>query len=410
MAIPWRALLVSFTLGFPLAGVVPAQDRDGAAVVPGVTDGPTGTTGRVAYVNFNAPENRFKTQFPDTSPRVTLPNPGVVAPVPPPPPVQPVSPRSRVGDSIGAGSANCGARACFDDCCCGPLWTFRADAMFLKRSTPASTVLVTDSFAPGGTVLLNANQFNFPVTAGWDIYVARERLLGEWGVEARYFNVDGFAAAITPVASAGGAVVQFTPGVGNVVNPATVSARFTSTLQNVEINGRREINDWLTLLAGFRYVDLSDQGLRITQQVGNPTTNTADDAINAHNYLAGFQIGLDGRFDFTERFALEVIGKAGIFGNRASNDTSITQIDGPAYASAATASHAAFVGEIDLAGVYKLTNAWAIRGGYQLFWVDGVATAYNQVGPSNPLAGIGGINTSGSVFYQGAFVGLEFRH
>jgi len=288
------------------------------------------------------------------------------------------------------------------------MWVVRGDAIFLRRSTPSAAVLVTDSFIPGGNVLLDASQFNFDTRAGWDIYLARNRLFGPWGIEASFFSVEGWNAVVDPVLSPGGAVVQFAVPLGNVFFPANVSGSYASRLYNVEINARRPLNDWLTLLAGFRYVDLSEQGLTITQDIG-PGVNTGVYSINARNYMPGFQLGLEGLIPVTRRLSLGATGKAGILSNQASNDVNITQTIGPSFACAAAQTHAAFVGQLDFAAQYSVAKNLNIRAGYQLLWLDGVATAVQQVGVSDPANEVGGINTGNGVFYNGAFVGLEYR-
>jgi hypothetical protein len=67
-------------------------------------------------------------------------------------------------------------------------------------------------------------------------------------------------------------------------------------------------------------------------------------------------------------------------------------------------NNTAFLGEIGLVGVYQLTDTIAIRGGYQLLWLDGVL-ASEQVQTTNILTGTGS-DVHGDVFYY-ALVGVE---
>jgi hypothetical protein len=69
-------------------------------------------------------------------------------------------------------------------------------------------------------------------------------------------------------------------------------------------------------------------------------------------------------------------------------------------------NNTAFLGEIGLVGVYQLTDTIAIRGGYQLLWLDGVALASEQVRTSNFFTGTG-TDVHGDVFFHGALVGVE---
>lgn len=294
------------------------------------------------------------------------------------------------------------------DDCDGPRWTVYSDAIFLHRSGPDHAALVTDSFFPGGTVLLSGADLGFDTEAGFRLGLIRHNVLGTaWDLEALYFGIDGWAAATAPVYSATGAATQFVSPLGNTVTPANVWASYGSELHNVEVNGRRPIRDWLSLVAGFRYLELNE-GLTIFQDIG-PGTNLARAAVDATNHLAGFQLGLDGRVWSRGRLELDCVLKAGIYANDAENGVRITQTASlPPMASAASANHTAFVGEIDLTGLYRLNRNWAIRGGYQLLWIEGVALASDQVAVSDPDNGAATLDASGSPFYHGAFVGLEF--
>lgn len=74
----------------------------------------------------------------------------------------------------------------FESRCCDPVWTVRAGAIAMQRSRPTSAVLVTDSFDPGGNVILNANQFHFNYKVGFEVSAIRHRVLGScWDLEGR---------------------------------------------------------------------------------------------------------------------------------------------------------------------------------------------------------------------------------
>lgn len=294
----------------------------------------------------------------------------------------------------------------FQDCC-GPLWTVYADAIFLDRSGPKSAVLFSDSFLPGGNELINASDLDFDTEAGFRIGLVRHNVLDTgWDVEALYFGIDGWRAA-TGVVSSVGAWTPYATPMGNV-GASDVWASYQSELHNVEFNGRKQVRDWLSLLAGFRYLELNENGMSLFQDIG-PGLNLGTDRISATNHLMGFQIGVDGRLWNRRRLELDCVLKAGIYNNDAKNGVFMSQTSLPdTYSSAASDDHTAFVGEIMLTGLYKLDRGWAIRGGYQLLWIEGVALASDQISVSDPLNGTATIDTSGSPFYHGAFVGLEF--
>jgi hypothetical protein len=65
-----------------------------------------------------------------------------------------------------------------------------------------------------------------------------------------------------------------------------------------------------------------------------------------------------------------------------------------------------FVGEIGVTGAYQWTEHLAIRGGYQLLWIQGVAVASDQI-PVVDVFAQTGLNTNGNVFYHGALMSLD---
>ena len=291
---------------------------------------------------------------------------------------------------------------------CDPLWTVRADSLFLNRSSPNSKTLLTDDEA---FKTFDANQFEFPVQFGWDIDL-QYRLACDWSIDARYIDVGVHGASATaPQTPEGGGVLYGGTNVAGILNQGALDSTlsYDSRLQSVEINLRRDYCPNLTLLAGVRYLQLTDE---IT--VDQVTTNNLvhdEQQLKAYNGLIGFQIGADATLWSQGRFSLESDVRAGIYGDAARNHLSFASYN----YSVETGTHAgsaAFVGEASVRASYKLTERWSFVAGYELLWLDDVALAYEQpsVNPS-PLNGPAtSVKLGGDVFYQGAIVGLEFRH
>ena len=79
-----------------------------------------------------------------------------------------------------------------------------------------------------------------------------------------------------------------TPFIANT----TISGSCHSELTDVEINGRRQINDFWSVLLGFRYLGL-DEGMTIQQDftfIYSPVGGAFTHDIGAVNDLYGFQI------------------------------------------------------------------------------------------------------------------------
>jgi len=113
-----------------------------------------------------------------------------------------------------------------------------------------------------------------------------------------------------------------------------------------------------------------------------------------------------------DRWAVELVGKAGIFANIAEQSSdAIVDFTGvvrrPAVSSSTTQT--AFVGEINPTVIYRLTNVWGLRAGYNLIWAEGLALAPNQLDFTTASGAGTAINTSGGIFLHGASAGIEAR-
>jgi len=296
-------------------------------------------------------------------------------------------------------------------CCDGdPVWRIRANVVWMRLSRPNDAALATD-FTPGGNVLLNASEFKFNNQCGPEIAIARQ-INDDWNVEGRFFRIDGWNASRGSVDALESDVQYASPfriGVppSFFIYDTTIAGSYRSELTDVEINFRRQINDFWSVLLGFRYLGL-DESLALQQGVNFGFATFTHD-IGAVNDLYGFQIGADMNLWSCGPLSVQGLFKAGVYGDHATNRAHIglTHSDYSADSNAA-ADGVAFVGEMGITGVYRFTNHLSLRGGYQLLWLEGVAQASDQVAVSNPLAGTATVSFRSSPLYDGAFLGLEF--
>ena len=112
------------------------------------------------------------------------------------------------------------------------------------------------------------------------------------------------------------------------------------------------------------------------------------------------------------RFGWEATGKAGIFGNDAQQTQSVT--DFPNFPLRPTVSSSgggvAFVGEINLSALYRLTDVWNLRAGYNAMWIEGLALAPDQLDFNFAASPSGNqLHNGGGMFLHGVNVGLEAR-
>jgi hypothetical protein len=158
-----------------------------------------------------------------------------------------------------------------------PTWTFRGGAVAFQRPTDPPRALVSletrnssGRFVSGATVL-DASQFSSPIEGGPDFDVIHHGAFAD--VEFRYFAVDQFAAtaignAVPHIPPLGGNFMLPTenvdfaanfiglyPSYGNVT---TIATEYTQ-LRSFEINLRADASPVITLLAGYRHIDLNER-------------------------------------------------------------------------------------------------------------------------------------------------------
>jgi hypothetical protein len=290
-----------------------------------------------------------------------------------------------------------------------PVWRCRANMVLMRLSQPNNNELVAD-FLPGGIELLNAAELGCKYEFGGDVSLWRQ-INDVWNVEGRFLRVDGWSSTRSPT-FAWGSLVEYDPSPPGFKSPyeyisAAVGASYRAELNSFEVNGRRRINDFWSLLLGFRYLGINDN-LQIVQDVG-PGYRTWTHNVRALNDLFGFQAGADMALLSRGNLSFEGLFKAGVYGNAGANSVDITAPQTHlTYHTNASTTQAAFVGELGITAVYRFNRNLSVRGGYQFLWLEGIAQAPDQVTVSNPLAGTASVSLRGTPSYDGAFVGLEY--
>ena len=279
-----------------------------------------------------------------------------------------------------------------DSGCC---WTASAEAMIMSRSGGKSSDILVDPVS--GAELVNSNGFSFPWAAGERVGIVAEDAICCCDVEASYFGMDEWSTSQSVVASDNGAELLFfnNPGLATFVLPGqVVNFSYISRLHSAEINLRHPVWERLSVLMGFRYLDLHED-LKSTID-GAPVLD-----VNVDNHLYGGQIGLNVAFINCCNCSIEGVVKAGVYGNSSDLAMSIPDLN-----LGLLTSHTAVQGEVGLTAIFQLTDHLSARLGYQAMWLDGIAIASDQVenvDPSNPKPYMGG-----TLFYHGATAGFEY--
>jgi hypothetical protein len=302
-------------------------------------------------------------------------------------------------------SDNCCDDSCCDDSCCGvdcgagvgsccPKWFATIGVIALDREDPTPGTIVAAN--PGGARFFGAENFDFDPEVGYEVGLAR-RFDNGCILEGRYFGIDHTAAStiVTP----GNFIGTGFTGPGGT----TVAGRYLTMLDSTEINLRRQHTDRLTLLGGFRMIELRDQARFMLNN------NVARGHYDYDNRLYGGQLGSN--LDLSPRggrLLANLETKAGVYNNLI--EGGINEFQGFNFIGGFNGeeSNTAFVGEINLNTGYRLTDHVTLRTGYQLLWIENVALASDAavrslLNPSLLLT----VSDDQGLFYHGATGGID---
>jgi hypothetical protein len=378
----------------------------------------------------------------------------------------PASAAAGDGGDAAAGPSQAAPRAPADPPQSAPRWTSSAEAIGLGRSVGVNQTLVSrapgnvpfyvfpapfppryDSATYPGVEALNSDQFRQDVSAGPKLSLTY-RDESALGFELTYFDVLGLSAAtaVGPDNPPNWLVMKAPGSFWQTQDFPYQAVRWSdaTTLYGVEADGRLTVSSRVTLLAGFRWLQLNDelQGTLTPVDLGQPTWKEeypsptlwqiplppagAPVAINppfwttrTTNNLYGFQIGGDAKLWEFGRLALDAQFKAGVYDDVA-GQSALVSMAKQLYPARATASAAALAGEADLSATYRLAHGFALKAGYEALWLDGVALAPGQIpetyttspspsSPATPTRAVAlGVNHRGNALFQGVDFGLAY--
>ena len=162
---------------------------------------------------------------------------------------------------------------------------------------------------------------------------------------------------------------------------------YATNLRNAEFSVRWNPCCQVTMLAGFRWVNLGEHLVGTL----NPTTFPWEQSYwnfwnnTTTNNLYGFQIGADGKIWERGRFSIGGLVKAGIFDNNAEQTTEISVMAKQQRSGSASTNAVAFVGETGLQCNFQVTQRLLLRAGYEAIWLQGVAVAPDRFRKRLPI-------------------------
>ncbi|MCE9552855.1 MAG: BBP7 family outer membrane beta-barrel protein [Planctomycetes bacterium] len=281
-----------------------------------------------------------------------------------------------------------------------PWFSIRAGAIALHRSEAQSHVLLSEQ-ATGETLL---DTFDAPLGwgAGPELNVL-VHLTSDVDFEFNWFSINDWSNQ------------RFVDVGGVVVDPfgaplTSASLLNQSSLHNFEFNLRHSPSENITLLAGFRYLELDDE-LGINYE-DSGSGLSEDASLRTRNRLYGVQIGAEAALWQRGLWQLDGWIKAGAYGNAAGHKTDVLFSGVPVAEIRARESNLAFIGDTGLRATRQLGEHTQFYVGYRVMFLDGVALAANQYDSVAAYFSGGGdqMTTGGSPFYHGAELGLTVAY
>lgn len=332
-----------------------------------------------------------------------------------------------LGSQAGVVRAQSGpvAEDCCDlDWCCGPSWYAYGEALWLQRDTGNTIVLAEERTGGGAPVsFLTSNAADFDYEPGARIVFGHYTSdCSAWELAFMGFQ-DWNDTAQLPIDVANTfssfSPVLFEPGNAQPVN--LFQADFATRLYGAEMNARHIFLDGnASVMLGVRYLYLHDE-LTVSAANANLFESTN---IDARNDLIGAQLGAERSLQLG-RLSLDAFLKAGLFLNfnqqsMLDTDLTVAPIAGP-NPIRVNRDDVGLSGIIEagISGKAWLTDHIWIRGGYQVFVVDGVALAPEQIPLlgestrfSTPVTNAnipGDVNDSGTIIMDGFFAGFGIQ-
>jgi len=285
----------------------------------------------------------------------------------------------------------------------------RADAVFWTLGgSDRALIQRFDSVNGGATTAFTANDFQ--TTRATPRILLGLQLTPVFAIEGQYNGFSPWKSTRTLNTD------LLLPGaLGTVANDYLLADRMIvrseTSFHTAEFNFVRKIKQSnVSTLAGFRYINFDEKfGLNSTPNLAVPN-HSSDYLVHAKNDLYGGQLGLKWNPKITNRFGLDIVGKAGVYGNNASqrswmgDDNNVTEHRNVSMKKNATA----FVGELNFGGNYKITEGLSFIGGYNLLWVGDTARAADQLDFTYTATSSQFVATD-TLFMHGANVGLAWN-
>ena len=307
----------------------------------------------------------------------------------------------QVGASIIDGSGSSGHLEVFDaevlpaDCgySCPAAWTAEIEGFYMNREGDdrftASSAFVVDDFGYETGIRTTLHR-HLDCLEGWDITYA-----GGFDWSDRNQRT---GAGLNALFAAGGGVNI------SAFNNATVHTQsLRSQLHSLEVNRKWYGWDVLAVGVGLRYLNVEEDFLFRSVDGGG---NSGSLGIETNNNAGGPQLLLEmkipiGNWTSTTRI------KGGLMANIADSNTALINAGAVEIANSDDDLQFASLIEFGYFVKYRLTPNVSLQGGYEFWWLYGLAVAPDQLqARMTPRSGLN-IDTNGDTWYHGGTFGVE---
>ena len=187
---------------------------------------------------------------------------------------------------------------------------------------------------------------------------------------------------------------------------------YQSDLYSAEMNVKatwRWHNMVRSQLAGVRVLQLRDNFFLVSQddRLSTPSNGFGQYDIRTKNTMIGAQYGEEAMMPILGSATLTVNGKVGLYANDIEQTRTIVNDGVFVVDTLSDKTNLTFVGEIGAHLNIKVTDMLSIRGGYNFFWLEGLALAPEQYTFEQNQQQI--INDHGGLFLHGFSIGAELR-
>jgi hypothetical protein len=288
----------------------------------------------------------------------------------------------------------------------GCVWTAGVEVLAMNRDNSTDRVIVQDTDTLAN--LFNSEEMDLGWEAGGR---ARLKFMGSSGIaiEGVYMKTGTFDAENT-VNGNNDLQIPF-PLAGVTVDffgADQMNLRYTSSIESAECNVIYPFGNF-QLLGGYRFFGI-DEAFRI-QSRDDDDGDTSDYNTSVFNNLNGGQIGILGQWELLGLLFFDFDVKFGIFGNATSQNQIVRDLNNSVVVRNTTGKGegAAYVTELGIRAVVPMGATFNITCGYNVFFMDRVALAPDQLDFTNNAASGTRIHQKGDLVMQGVTLGLNAR-